>query len=71
MLKAYKCKIGAKIKCRIKNKIVQKKPKTYTMLGFKDATNFERNNQSVSIIRDMLNKTDLELDEFWELCVTF
>ena len=42
-----------------------------TMLGFKDATNFERNNQSVAIIRDMLNKTDLELDEFWELCVTF
>ena len=41
------------------------------MLGFKDATNFERNNQSVAIIRDMLNKTDLELDEFWELCVTF
>ena len=42
-----------------------------TMLDFKDATNFERNNQSVAIIRDMLNKTDLELDEFWELCVTF
>ena len=42
-----------------------------TMLGFKDAGHFERNDPSVAVMRDMLRKTDLEIDEFWELCVTF
>lgn len=42
-----------------------------TMIGFKDAGYFDRNDQSIGAMRDMLNKTDLEIDEFWELCVTF
>lgn len=42
-----------------------------TMLGFKDAGHFERNDPSVAVMRDALGKTDLEIDEFWELCVTF
>ena len=42
-----------------------------TMLGFKDAGHFERNDPSVAVMRDLLGKTDLEIDEFWELCVTF
>lgn len=42
-----------------------------TMLGFKDAGYFERNDQSVTVMRDILEKTDLEIDEFWELCATF
>ena len=37
-----------------------------TMLGFKDAGNFERTDPSISIMRDMLKKTDLDIDEFWE-----
>lgn len=27
--------------------------------------------QSMAEMRDMLKRTDLEIDEFWELCVTF
>lgn len=42
-----------------------------TMLGFKDAGYFDRNDPSIDVMRDMLGKTDLEIDEFWELCVTF
>lgn len=42
-----------------------------TMLGFKDAGYFDRNNQSIGVMRDILGKTDLEIDEFWELCMTF
>ena len=42
-----------------------------TMLGFKDAGYFDRNDQSVGVMRDVLGKTDLEIDEFWGLCVTF
>lgn len=42
-----------------------------TMLGFKDAGDFERNDLSVGVMRDMLNKTDLEIDEFWEQCLLF
>ena len=42
-----------------------------TMLGFKDAGYFDRNDSSIGVMRDMLNKTDLEIDEFWELCMTF
>ena len=42
-----------------------------TMLGFKDAGYFDRNDQSIGVMRDILGKTDLEIDEFWELCVTF
>jgi hypothetical protein len=42
-----------------------------TMLGFRDAGYFERNDSSIGVMRDMLNKTDLEIDEFWELCMTF
>ena len=42
-----------------------------TMLGFKDAGYFERNDSSIDVMRDLLGKTDEEIDEFWELCVTF
>lgn len=42
-----------------------------TMIGFKDATNFVRTDPSIDVMRDILGKTDLEIDEFWELCVTF
>ena len=42
-----------------------------TMIGFKDATNFVRTDPSIDVMRDLLGKTDLEIDEFWELCVTF
>lgn len=42
-----------------------------TMNGFKDATNFVRTDPSIAVMRDMLNKTDLEIDEFWELSMTF
>ena len=42
-----------------------------TMIGFKDATNFVRTDPSIGVMRDLLGKTDLEIDEFWELCVTF
>lgn len=42
-----------------------------TMLGFRDAGYFDRNDQSIGVMRDVLEKTDLEIDEFWELCVTF
>ena len=37
-----------------------------TMLGFKDAGYFDRNDQSIGVMRDVLGKTDLEIDEFWE-----
>lgn len=42
-----------------------------TMLGFKDAGYFDRNDPSIGVVRDMLDKTDLEIDEFWELSMTF
>ena len=42
-----------------------------TMLGFKDAGYFDRNDQSIDVMREMLGKTDLELDEFWEHCSLF
>ena len=42
-----------------------------TMLGFKDAGYFDRNDQSIGVMRDILGKTDLEIDEFFELCMTF
>jgi len=42
-----------------------------TMIGFKDATNFVRTDPSIGVMRDMLGKTDLEIDEFWELCTGF
>lgn len=37
-----------------------------TMIGFKDAGNFVRTDLSIEVIRDILEKTDLEIDEFWE-----
>ena len=40
-----------------------------TMIGFKDATNFVREDPSIDVMRDMLKRTDEEIDEFWELCV--
>ena len=40
------------------------------MIGFKDATNFVRTDISIDVMRDLLGKTDEEIDEFWELCVT-
>jgi hypothetical protein len=42
-----------------------------TMLGFKDATNFERLDQSVDVMRNILQKTDEEIDKFWEQCLLF
>lgn len=42
-----------------------------TLLGFKDAGYFDRNDQSIDVMRDILGKTDLEIDEFFELCMTF
>ena len=42
-----------------------------TMIDFKDATNFVRTGISIDVMRDLLGKTDEEIDEFWELCVTF
>ncbi len=42
-----------------------------TMIGFKDATNFVRTDPSIDVMRDMLGKTDLEIDEFWEQCLLF
>lgn len=42
-----------------------------TMLGFKDAGYFERNDQSITVMRNILEKTDLEIDEFWEQCLLF
>ena len=37
-----------------------------TMIGFKDATNFVRTDPSIDVMRDLLGKTDEEIDEFWE-----
>ena len=42
-----------------------------TMIGFKDATNFVRTDPSIDVMRDMLGKTDLEIDEFWEQWLLF
>ena len=42
-----------------------------TMLGFKDAGYFDRNSQSIGVMRDILGKTDLEIDEFWERSSSF
>lgn len=42
-----------------------------TMIDFKGATNFVRADPSIDVMRDMLKRTDEEIDEFWELCVTF
>ena len=42
-----------------------------TMIGFKDATNFVRTDPSIDVMRDLLGKTDEEIDEFWELCTGF
>ncbi len=42
-----------------------------TMLGFRDAGYFDRNDQSIGVMRDALGKTDLEIDEFWEQCLLF
>ena len=41
------------------------------MIGFKDAGNFVRTDPSIDVVRDMLGKTDLDIDEFWELCTKF
>ena len=42
-----------------------------TMIGFKDATNFVRTDISIDVMRDILGKTDLDIDEFWERCSLF
>ena len=42
-----------------------------TMISFKDAGNFVRTDPSIDVVRDMLGKTDLDIDEFWELCTKF
>ena len=42
-----------------------------TMIGFKDATNFVRTDPSIDVMRDILGKTDLDIDEFWERCSLF
>ena len=41
------------------------------MVSFKDAGNFVRTDPSIDVMRDILGKTDLEIDEFFELCRTF
>ncbi|MGE8684026.1 MAG: hypothetical protein ACN6OV_06010 [Acinetobacter sp.] len=41
-----------------------------TMLGFKEATNFVRTDPSIDVMRDILGKTDLDIDEFWEQAST-
>ncbi|WP_163123743.1 frataxin family protein [Acinetobacter portensis] len=40
-----------------------------TMIGFKDATNFVRTDPSIDVMRDMLKRTDEEIDEFWEFAL--
>ena len=42
-----------------------------TMIGFKEATNFVCTDPSIDVMRDLLGKTDEEIDEFWELCTKF
>ena len=42
-----------------------------TMIGFKDVTNFVRTDPSIDVMRDMLKRTDLEIDEFWERSSSF
>ena len=42
-----------------------------TMIGFKDAGYFVRTDPSIGVMRDILGKTDLEIDEFWEQCLLF
>lgn len=42
-----------------------------TMIGFKDATNFVRTDPSIDVMRDMLKRTDEEIDEFWESSTIF
>lgn len=42
-----------------------------TMIGFKEATNFVRTDPSIDVMRDMLKRTDLEIDEFWERSSSF
>ena len=42
-----------------------------TMIGIKEATNYVRTDPSIDVMRDLLGKTDEEIDEFWELGVTF
>ena len=37
-----------------------------TMIGFKDATNFVRTDPSIGVMRDMLGRTDLEIDIMWD-----
>ena len=39
------------------------------MVGFKDAGNFVRTGPSIDVMRDILGKTDLEIDEFWEFAL--
>ena len=51
--------------------IEDERTRKLTMIGFKDAGNFVRTDPSIDVMRDMLKRTDLEIDEFWELCVTF
>ena len=51
--------------------IEDERTRKLTMIGFKDAGNFVRTDPSIDVMRDLLGKTDEEIDEFWELCVTF
>ena len=51
--------------------IEDERTRKLTMIGFKDAGNFVRTDPSIDVVRDMLGKTDLDIDEFWELCTKF
>ena len=42
-----------------------------TMIGFKDAGYFVRTDPSIGVMRDILGKTDLEIDEFWENAINY
>ena len=51
--------------------IEDERTRKLTMIGFKDAGNFVRTDPSIDVVRDMLKRTDEEIDEFWEQCLLF
>ena len=51
--------------------IEDERTRKLTMIGFKDAGNFVRTDPSIDVMRDILKRTDLEIDEFFELSSQF
>ena len=41
-----------------------------TLLGFKEATNFVRTDESIFAMQSVLNLTDERVDEMWEYALT-